>query len=195
MQSIDLKELERRAYRSTWEDGLLDLMLGAWIVSMGAMHGTEVDFVPALFVAVGVPLWMAGKRWITIPRIGLVRFGAERQREIRRGYGLLLAVLLLTLFGGVLAYFTLAGDAPRFPVRLLFGTVVAGLIALVGFLFDIRRLNLYAGAVFLAYAAGEVLRSSQDLIVVFAGVAVVLCGAVILGRFLRKYPRQEQAGS
>ena len=108
---------------------------------------------------------------------------------------MLLAVLLLTLFGGVLAYFTLAGDAPRFPVRLLFGTVVAGLIALVGFLFDIRRLNLYAGAVFLAYAAGEALRSSQDLIVVFAGVAVVLCGAVILGRFLRKYPRQEQAGS
>jgi hypothetical protein len=174
---------------------LLDLMLGAWIVSMGVMHGTDLDFVPALFVALGVPLWLAGKRWFTIPRIGLVRFGAERQQAIHRSYRWLLAILLLTFFGGVLAYFTLAGEATHFPVRLLFGFVVASLIALVGFLFDIRRLNLYAAAVFLAYAAGETLRNSQDVIVVFTGVAVVLCGAVILGRFLRKYPRQEQAGS
>ena len=86
---IDLKEIERKAFRSTYQDGLWDMYFGAIVMAMGAfMYRPEdgyrlVNIILAVVViAVAGGLLWVGKMLITLPRMGQVRFGpARKQRQ------------------------------------------------------------------------------------------------------------------
>jgi hypothetical protein len=86
--SLDLKQLERRAFRSTYQDGLLDMLFGVIVMAMaGFMYRPEegysltnlVVFVAAMAGA-NLLFWV-GKWFITLPRMGQVRFGPARKQK------------------------------------------------------------------------------------------------------------------
>jgi hypothetical protein len=76
---LDLKELERKAFRSTYQDGLWDLYFGLIVVCMSifvyrpAAGYSPVNIVLAMSaMAVAYALFWAGKKFITLPRMGQV---------------------------------------------------------------------------------------------------------------------------
>ncbi len=83
--------MEQLAYRRTYQDGLLDISLGGILASNAVFAftifpGTDMDSLQVLlYYLIGIGLstlvfWL-GKRYITLPRIGLVTFGPARGKR------------------------------------------------------------------------------------------------------------------
>src|SRR5512146_274287 len=90
---ISLKELERKAFRSAYQDGLLDIYMGGTIASFTVFAETlqSTDGLTTwqrfliFLVGCGISnlIFWVGKKFITLPRIGQVKFGPARKRRIR----------------------------------------------------------------------------------------------------------------
>ncbi len=98
---LDLKQIERKAYRFNYQDGLMDILMGtiifgfgfyAYLPESGYGKANWIWFVVTFLVAQG--LYQAGKKFITQPRIGQVRFGTIRHRK-NKTLALLMGIIVL----------------------------------------------------------------------------------------------------
>jgi len=104
-QNLDLKAIERKAFRSVHQDGLWDIYLGGLMLVLSLFfaipesgEGELTYMVIALLgVTVVFAVFQLGKKYITTPRMGQVQFGPERQkRKITLGW-IMGAYVLVTL--------------------------------------------------------------------------------------------------
>ena len=78
-QEFNLKELEKKAWTSTFEDGITDIGIGllllmstiCQIFNESSPYLYPLFIVPALFIIVA-------KKYITAPGLGFVKFSKER---------------------------------------------------------------------------------------------------------------------
>ena len=204
-QGMDLKELERKAWRSFYQDGLWDIFLGLLLLAMaiGALlsdigmseAGSMLIYLGLVLLALLV-LW-AGKRRITVPRMGRVKFGPKRKRRLNKVRVILAISVLVGVVFFVAALAAKGNLLEWMSVEFIFlaGWVVNCLVvfSLMAYFLDFSRLYLigvlYALAVPLDVVQREL--SSIDLTFVAFGVpaaVILLMGAVVFVRFLRKYP-------
>lgn len=61
-------------------------------------------------------------------------------------------------------------------------------LALAGYLFEVRRLYLYAAVVPLAIAGARLADTRGEWALVVAGTSILMSGAVVLAGFLRHHP-------
>jgi hypothetical protein len=181
--------LERRAWRSVFQDGLWDIALG--IVFLGV--GLAVTFhlprrwdysLNALTVVLSIAVFSVGKRRVTIPRLGWVKFG-PRGRQRRRNAVIVLAtgVLLTALLRLI--------PSPFSPTPLVSALTVATLVwtvlSLMAAFWEFPRLYILAVIISASFFAVELLGRGWPLLV---GPAIVLAiGIGYLTRFLRLYPK------
>ena len=198
--SNNLREIETQAYRTLWEDGLLDIVVGAGVVGLGVSWITGFAIYGAILPALLVPVWQASRKRIIEPRMGYVEFSRERQAQERRGLSVLVLLGALTLTLGVVAFLRLRGNPseqsdllpvliPALPAALL---GVGG--ALVGLLFAIRRFLTYAMLLFVGAAVGAGLGAWPGWHFVVPGLVILSVGVTLLAQFLRKYPTPEVEG-
>jgi len=185
-EKINLKELERKAWTSYFEDGLWDIFMGLLMLTGGIRALTDnvlftLGFVPAVLVVV------VGKRFITTPRIGHVKFGRSRKVKQRR----LIAIISISVIATfVLLLLPLSGLAlPKISISPIIAVWIAVIFGLLAYYMDFRRLYLYG----LLFAMSEVLWGQFDKPVgsitqTISGIAILLIGLFVLVRFLRKYP-------
>jgi len=217
-ETLSLKQLEQKAYRSFFKDGpwdislgilLLALGVGAAISRLGITWGCVIPDLHAIVLSlylVATAVLGVGKRYITVPRLGAVRFGPARKARLSA------SVLILAgsaLFGLVL--FLLLSDR-LVPAGWLSGRVI-GLLAfglnaiivfsLLAYFLDFSRLYGYAVLWALAFPASEAVaahtalsHAGAFLLTIGAFSAVMLgIGVVLLIRFLRGYPVPAQPQS
>lgn len=199
--SDSLKEIERRAYRSTFNDGIYDIAFGlaflivAWIPALGSF-----GIAPSLGYLIGVlliPACVIAKRLITIPRLGSVAFGPKRKTKRKLLLILSLAIVFLVfpllIMSAELGFPGGMGGNLAIPAAV--GTIVALLFALAGYFLDYLRLYIYAAILVAAYPhAGFLYQYTgaplDSLVSLGApGVIVLIYGIALLSRFVRKYPR------
>ena len=199
IEKPNLKEIERRAYMSYHQDGLLDIFAGLYIIIFGVGILLDVlwDFsfgviMPGILLVTVLPIWFAAKRKITMPRIGFVNFGY-------RGTKKLTAVLIGVMVAGVLAAlaFTLAtvqGGARQW-LDLIFqhGMLIVGLGSLAvcilfGYSMGLKR--LYAYGLFAAFVLimGHFTGIFFAYVLLALGAAVTVTGVALLIGFVKKYP-------
>ena len=188
MQNLDLKQIERRAWTSYFEDGLWDIFFGLMMLTMGIRALT--DNVWFTFGMGGAVLVMAGgKRVITVPRMGLVNFSPARkarQQKVRVVIGVSALAGLVSLLLGLLTGLAPSGVA----AALIVGLLVSLVFALIAYFMEFGRLYVHG----LVFATGFVLwellgTPIGPVALCISGSAAVLTGAVVLIRFLRKYPK------
>jgi hypothetical protein len=209
--NINLKEIERRVWLSTFQDGLWDIFFGLLLASSavsarlsysGAPSSTRIPAYMGVMALAGLILW-AGKRFITFPRVGRVKFGPARKARLTRAR----VVLLISLL--VIAALFLAGLGVKNgwlqpPEWLLIGRMpIASLIVTLNFLvvfslmayfMEFNRLYLYGVLFALQEILGVGLREFAGVDIGFfigsavAAVIVLFIGTVMLVRFLRDYP-------
>jgi len=203
-QNVDLKALEKKAWRSVFQDGLWDIFLGlllmafglsAWLdrqalsesMRMGIYIGAEVVAMVVLF---------AGKRFITIPRMGTVKFGAERRKRRNIVRLLLFISVLVGLAMWFLASSLMNKDGSLLSGKWFFPMVwVLNMLMVFGlgaYFLEYERLYiigfLYALAIPLDVVIKAVAKVDLDIYIFLAGGLIILImGIAYLVRFIRDY--------
>jgi len=196
----NLKEIERRAYMSYHQDGLLDIFSGVYILGFGLGifldiiwdFGMGVIIIPGGLIAVALPIWIAAKRRITMPRIGFVNFGPG-------GTSKLMAIFIgLAVAGlGVFFAFTLATfqSGSRQWLDLIFqnGMLIVGfgslaICLLFGYSMGLKRLYAYGLMALVALVIGHFMGIFFAYILMALGTTVMVTGVALLIDFVKKYP-------
>jgi len=199
---IDLKALERRAFRATFQDGLWDIMLGLnflilSLVPLFEMRGLARPVGYLIVFALLIPVWVGFvylKKHLTAPRLGYVTFSQERQRRGRQARLALGMVVVATL---VLLVLTIWGVFEEMAATVGFSFLMVGALFVVSFsllayYLDYPRLYVYGWllaceyplSVWLESQTGQSFPNGSTLI----GALIALIGLATLVRFLRQYP-------
>ena len=162
---IDLKAIERRAYLSYHEDGIIDILIGLSIITVSFYILGEMIWLMGSFVAVYTPMYMAMKKKYTFPRLGQVTFSRNRTGRTRNSFTFLIAINVLGVLGGFYFWWTFSEGAPPtwFPMFLdyfpiIIGAVGAVLAAVIAYITELKRFNGYAAA------SAQLLPISSDMI-------------------------------
>jgi len=207
-ETLDLKAIERKAFRSTHQDGLWDIYIGGVVLSMSVLaYSTDSEAFPLLrfglyLLGLGA-FWLifwAGKKFITAPRLGQVKFGPQRQRRKRTMATVLIGIVLLQAI--IVAVTILLWANPEWATslgianadpdleRLLVATVgalfVGPSMVLIAYFNDFPR--GYYIAFLLSLAVFALIWYGQPIYLIIAGLIIMIPGAVLLVRFLRQHP-------
>jgi len=203
MSSIDLKEIERRAFRSTFQDGVWDIFLGLVMLTfalgplMTRLGGSEaVRTVSHLvYSALVVAGFVAAKRYVTMPRLGWVKFGTLRKRKLANAR----VILALSVVLGLLVFllFASGNDVAITLVIGLFSANILIVFGLMAYFMDYSRLYGYAMLWALSLPVGIVLEQHTQLgdagyVFFVTATPAVVIGVRLLVRFLREYPTREE---
>ncbi|MFH2055172.1 MAG: hypothetical protein ABIJ61_04375 [bacterium] len=192
-----LKSIERRAYRSTFKDGVYDIAMGlvflilAWIPTLESLGVSRFLAYALLIVPAGFAL--AAKRSLAVLRLGVVEFGPRR--KTRRLWYLAIGgvVLILTL---PLMIMIAARGIPAERLWLMIAAFAAPLVAIAVLALEFPRFFLYIALLFAGVVEAEFLLeylgAPLNSIVSFGvpGLAILLIGISLLVKFLRDYPKQ-----
>ena len=204
---LDLKELERRAFRSTYQDGLWDLYFGLIVICMSVFVYRPASGYSPLNIILGTStmvvayifFWL-GKKYITLPHMGQVEFNAQRRkRRLTLVIVLGVAVLVQVAFVGFqlaawanpdlgdgLNQFLAERDLMDLAVASIGALFVGPSMILVAYFIDFTR--GYFIAIMFSLAVFLTLYLNQPLYPIIIGILIALPGLVLLVRFLRKYP-------
>ena len=210
-QDLDLKALERKAFRSTYQDGLWDINLGLIVIGMAIFvfrpeEGYSALNILGLMVACSVAnlIFWAGKKFVTVPRMGQVRFGQIRKQKSRT-LAVILAVFILVQAGVVLLtglgwknpelgakiFSALnAGDMERLMVATVGSLFVGPSFMVIAYFNDFLR--GYYIAIMMTLAVFLMILFNQPIYPLIFGGLIVVPGLVLFINFLRQHPLPSQ---
>lgn len=190
MSSDRLADLERRAWRSTFDDGLFDLLLGSMLVLNWLASVVPNDRLLYPFFIALVGGYVIVKRYVVLPRAGLARFGAPRRQRKAWSVAVLFASALLGL---VMMLLVSSGGAAAAWLRTHpivfeagFPLLVVAVFSALASLLDVTR--IHAIGVVMALAFGTQLWFDRAIGFLVGGAVVCIPGLVLLLRFLRRHP-------
>ena len=202
MAGIDLKQVERAVWHDYFQDGLAEIMMGGYVLLMGALLPSgAVALVIALQVVFFGPLLAALKRRITYPRAGYVKLREGEPGPLPKivlGAAVLGVVALVVV---LVALGIIAQPARWYRwMPIMFGIVLSGIM--LGLALRVRVARLYVvAAVALVGAVAAPLGPVAEklgniaLLLVAVGAALLAGGVVALLRFRRRYaPIEEEDG-
>ena len=200
MNDVNLREVEKRTYSSYHQDGIIDIFIGTYIIlfATSILVNNILDLstwfvIPAIFPALMVPVWMALKKRITIPRIGYVKFKAT-------GANKLTFLFIGTLVAGVGAFFLFAlGSTQTWALELrnivtqngmlLIGLGAFIISSLFGYTIGLKRLYAYGILTLALFGLLQFITFPFEYILFTIGLIIILCGIALLSRFVQKYPK------
>ena len=199
--SIDLERIERTAYESKWEDGLIDIFVGVALLGMGIAWLTDYAVFGGILPALLVPIWVSARKRITVPRTGHVEFSGERKALEKRNLNVVALLGLVFLVMGVLVYFLVRENPPSVDTMIrgaipALPSVLLGIGAvMIGFLFGIRRFLGYSALLVASGVVGGFLQVHPGWLFLPAGAVTSTVGLVLVIDFLRKYPVPDPGAS
>lgn len=202
--NFDLKELERRAFKATFQDGLWDIYLGLmllpmtiWFVLVIPRDLPDILVIGTMMVLLLLPylgFWLS-KKYVVAPRLGYVRFGKGRQKK-RKKIGLVLS--LSVMISAILVIMTATATIPELAILPLW-TVPVGIMgikliivfSLLAYYLDFPRAYLYGW--FYALAIVELVQKmgTEAAYIVLAplfALVMIILGSILFIRFLRSHP-------
>ncbi len=192
---IDLKDIERKAYTSYHEDGIIDLFIGLCIFTMTFYIFAEMFWLVGSFVAISTPLYMSAKQKITFPRLGQVTFSKKRTGRTKSSFTFLIAINVVAVFIGFYFWWAFSGGAPPawFPYFLEFfpliiGIIGAGILAVIAKITDITRFYNYSTATLIIIGSAQFIPIPFLYHIAVLGIVISVSGYFQLERFKRKYP-------
>ena len=185
---MNTKEMEKKLIWSYNKDGLIDIGVGAVLLSFGLLLITDNVALAGISPAVIVPFLIAAKDKITYPRLGFVKFSNRQKSKWK-------AFFLITLISGIVFFFLLAGqfasenlqDLLRQNFMFIFGAIVAVGLFFAGLQIG-GRFNGYAVLTLAIFWGGEWLNLEPPVYITVLGTLITLSGILMLIQFVREYP-------
>lgn len=209
-EQIDIKELEKKAWKSTFQDGLWDIYFGLILLSLGfswlgSFFGLPetVDVLVTLFSwDIGaMVLLILGKKYITQPRMGFVKFGPGRKKKKKQlaiflglNVSLTIMALIITMLGFLQQLFI-----PGFVLMLAIGLIFITLpFSTIAYFLQLNRLYLYAllggFGLFFSELLYPITGSPINDFIIFGGVGLIITttGLAIFIKFLNNYSTSQK---
>jgi hypothetical protein len=190
-EMIDLRDVERRAWTLYFQDGLWDIFFGLLFLG-GGLRALTDNLWFYLLVFAGILIFILGKRWITLPRLGQIHFSAGRKartavvRVVALGAMIVTAVIFVLIVTG--------SDLSGLPLNWLFVIMVPGVFLLMAYMMDFTRLYGYAILVTVFTVLGEFVGDpAAAWAQIIAGMVPLAVGIFLLIRFLRTYPAVDES--
>jgi len=200
-QNLDLKEIERRVHQSVFQDGLMEIMMGGFLLVVGASLAMDMKWgvllISLLVIFLGNPLLERAKKRYVYPRIGYVKLRPEKEAD-PKGIVVAAIVFVVILLGSGL--FTLAIGKDRgwaFWFKYFLPGSTGFMLAIgpfwLGETYGVRRGYVFAVLFLLSGIAIPVLGIASGyeavgLECLVVGVISLISGVIMFTRFLRKYP-------
>jgi hypothetical protein len=211
---INLKELEKKVFKSNFEDGLWDIYLGMLLLQISLstfLYALDLSpllilLILVLFVGGVFAAFWAAKKYVVTPRMGLVTFNEERTKK-KKKVSLILSLSVLFgifVFALTMGLYWLAvqdrttnlvqyGWVIPFGLFLVNAVVVFSLIA---YYYDYTRAYLYGWFYGLAYplniALDELFGIRFPVFSLLFSIIMVGIGLVLFIRFMRTHPLVDQ---
>jgi hypothetical protein len=190
-EEINLKEIERKAWSSYFEDGLWDVFFGALFL-IGGIRSLTNNVWYTLLLLVPILMLPIGKKLITIPRLGHVKFGPVRKLKQAKVIAVLAISVLATLVLWLLPHSGLS--LPELSISPILAGWIAVVFGMIAYYLDFRRLFAYG----LLYALSEVLWGEfgepiGPVVQTISGIVILLVGMAVFMRFVRRYPILSEA--
>lgn len=189
--------LEAALFRTYWDDGLLDLVCGLAVLSIGIGWWFRQVVLAAVAPAVIWLLWAPLRRKLIEPRAGFVEFSHARQQHAQRSLRLTLLLGIGAFLLGIGAFLYVQWQGMGSEYIRIIPAVPAALLAggaFIGAQFTRARRFLVYGVVMLVVAG---LTAVYDLgpaaPMLIGGIVVTLSGSSLLIRFLQASARFEES--
>ena len=203
-EKINLKEMEKKAWKSCFQDGLWDIFLGLILLGFGIspfieeITGVTYLISYIILLSLGYIIFYGGKKYITIPRIGNVKFGPKRKSKKIK----VVIILAISVIFGLAAILLTQTDLIPYNIDISIWGIIFAINALIVFslmayYLDFPRLYIYsiffATSIFIVETSSSHGGSTSDTVIGFGmfGVVAVLVGLLHLTRFVRRYPLQK----
>jgi hypothetical protein len=201
-EKINLKEIEKRSYRSFFQTGLYDVAFGVLLLSF-AIAPVIRDVIGRFympFIIIPAPLIMLfGRKYLIVPRLGIVKFGEKRESAKKKM--MIISALSTTILAALLVL-TVAGVFPGFigetlsgvMFMLIVGIIVIILMGFIAYIMDFKNMLYYGLAIGIGIPTAEFLHGivgvPLDSLITFGtlGSLLLIYGLVNLSHFLKKYP-------
>jgi len=200
-QSMDLKEAEKKVFRTVYNDGLWDVLLGCFFLMFAFAPYLSTIMGDFWSSAVFLPLWglvylaiRLTREYVIAPRMGVVDFGEKRKRRLKKFSAVLMVFNFVVLILGIIAAFT-SGRVSGSLYPYLLGAFFLIAFSLAAHVLDIIRLYFYGLLSGFVPVVGEWLYvnagfSHHGYPVVFGTTAgiMILVGVVLFLRLLIQHP-------
>lgn len=206
-KDIDLVSLEKRVFKSTFADGLWDIMLGIGFLAFAIVPLLSVtrlgDFYSSLvmlpFFGIGWAVVHVGKQRITIPRAGMMKSGPLRRKKIAAINVYLNLILVVGIVIGFVVFRELINMDWAFPI--IFSALILVSFSLGARYLDFIRLGWYGTGLTVLLVSGELLfrrgmvtHHGLPLAFGISGAAAIAIGVLLLLRFVKTHPVRAKEG-
>ena len=203
---LSLKEAEKKAFSSFFQDGIWDLYLGILLIGFALGIVLSNSKLPKIWIYLILIVYNFGfcgafylsKKYITSPRMGIIRYGTTRKKKLKI---VSLVLTMSVLFGAVVFIFTLLTTKSAWtygisfdlllPLVWLVNAVVV--FSLMAYFMDYPCFYLYGFFFGLPLSVDTILKYYFGLrllipLFIFPGLILVIIGVRLLVKFLKTYP-------
>jgi hypothetical protein len=201
-EKIDLKKVEKQTYRFIFTDGLTDMTYGSLLIFVAIAPILREILYPSYIIFLILPpslITILGKIFITVPRIGIVKFNQNRTKS-RNKIGLLIAILLpITVLMVVLTFLGVYNiKVGGYIVPVGAGLFALVLLSLIAYIMDYPHFYLYGISIGLGIPLATLLKpifgDPLHYIISFgiSGTLILIYGIITLIKFIKKYPTPKE---
>jgi hypothetical protein len=198
-ERINLDEIERRAYLSYHEDGLIDIVLGIGLFIASLWAYVEMVWLMGGMIVSLTPMYMGMKKKYTFPRIGEVTFSKDRTRRSQNSMTFLVIMNVVGVLLGFVFWIAFSGDTrPQWILLMIdnypavFG-IAGGIIwAVVGYITDLTRFYRYSAATLVVIGSANFIPTPFIAHMLLLSVIVMMSGFLQFQSFKGKYPIVEE---
>lgn len=191
---INLKEMEKKAFKDSNQDGLMEIVFGIIFFSIaGYTHTKDLPILLILLPIFGPMVMQFIRNTFTYPRIGYARPSSKMAKQI-------IVVLFLYMFIVLFMVFVLPVIGDIWDLSLwhnwslvFYGILTTGAFLYIGYKVGITRYYIFAALSVIEFIAASFIEFKtleRDLEMYFLGMSgvLIITGIALFLVFLRKYP-------
>ena len=189
---LNLKELERKAFRSFYQDGIWDIFFGLMMFAMytftffNQFENKALRILSLLFLEIFAVFFLIyGKKLITVPRLGEVNFGKKRKKRLIYIIAVNLVSLVVLAASAILQNIRpelFSGTNSNLITSVGMGVWIAFITSVMAYFLDFNRLYIYALIYGSAFAAVNIF--DTPILFLAAALLILIPGAIIFTHFM-----------
>jgi len=195
-QKINLKEIERKAYTSYHQDGIIDVTIAITVLMFAVVVISDMPWMGGIVGVLVTSIYAGMKKVITIPRIGYVKFPQQRTQRLMI---LTVTLGLVAMIAGVFAFMqTLSSSVPDWLMFLIdnymitIGVAVSALFLLGAYSFKTKRIYGYSLLTLVMFLVGHFFSFPLYYYLTALGSIILITGLALMIRFVNKYPKSPE---
>lgn len=204
-ENVDLKALDKKIFKTTNEDGIMDIYLGILFMSMG-IQALFRDILPGVMGYLGIYLiliafaftfFIIGKKKITTPRMGIVKLSVKTSPTKKKLVITLSINVAVTFIFFILTFLGLFQFVQIDPIIFMLSAGLGFItlpISLLAYFTKTPRWYIIGIVIGLGFFLSEIFYPmvgnplASFIAFSITGGSVIVMGLVVLFRFIKKYP-------